>query len=120
MSDNNQIFQVPAFITEIKGNSKSSLKFKVETMENLSGDAMHRFFSMIDKPGFFCFAVRQIESDDILDLPMPEMEKKSKSQLLRAVLWSLWNQNDMKYTEFDDYYEFMMNHIINKMKGKLS
>src|SRR4030042_263995 len=111
------IFQCPAYITEIKGTSKSSLKLKIETMECLSGDAMHRFFAMIDKPGFFCFAVRQIESGDILDLPLPEMDKKSKSQKLRAVLFQLWNKDNLKYEEFEDYYNFMMDHLMNKLRG---
>lgn len=117
MSD---IFQIPAYITEIKATAKGSLKMKVETMEALSGDSMQRFFSLIDKPGYFCFAARQIETNDLLDLPMPSMDKKTKSQILRTVLWQLWSQNDQGKKEFDDYYDWMMDHIIGKMKGKLS
>ena len=116
MSD---IFQVPAYITEVKATSNGSLKIKAETMERLSGDSMQRFFAQIDKPGYFCFAVRQIETTDLLDLPMPSSDKKTKSQKLRDVLFQLWNQHDMGYAEFEDYYDWMMDHITNKMRGKL-
>lgn len=117
MSD---IFQIPAYITEIKANARMSLRIKVETVEALSGDSMQRFFALIDKPGYFLFASRQIESDDILDLPMPNNDRKSKSTIMREVLWHNWNQNSMGHQEFEDYYNFMMDHIINKLKAKLS
>ena len=81
MSD---IFQVPAYITEVKATANGSLKIKAETMESLSGDAMQRFFAQIDKPGYLCFAARQIETTDLLDIPMPKSDKKTKSQKLRA------------------------------------
>jgi hypothetical protein len=115
-----EIFQVPAYINEIKATSNGSLKIKVETMERLSGDAMQRFFQTIDKPGYFCFAVRQIETTDLLDIPIPTSDKKSKSQKLRDAIFQLWNQNDMGKKEFEDFYDWYMDHITNKVRGKLA
>lgn len=115
--NDSKIFQVPAYITKIVGTANGSLKISVWTTENMSGDSMRRFFSLIDKPGYFCFASRQIESNEILDLPMPDA-KKSPSQILRTELWHNWNQDTMGYIEFDDYYRFMMQHITNKIKEK--
>jgi hypothetical protein len=115
-----EIFQVPAYITEVKATANGSLKIKAETMESLSGDAMQRFFAQIDKPGYLCFAARQIETTDLLDIPMPKSDKKTKSQKLRAVIFQLWNQNDMGKKEFEDFYGWYMDHITNKVKGKLA
>jgi hypothetical protein len=114
-----ELFQVPAFITKIEATANMSLKIRVDTMESLSGDSMHRFFSLIDKPGYFCFASRQIETNEILDLPMPDIgRKKTMSQKLRAELFHNWNVNNMKYDEFEEYYNFFMGHIINKVREK--
>ena len=73
------------------------------------------------QPGWFTFSTHQIEVEDIKDLPplKPTDGKKTPSQRLRAVLFRLWEQDDEKFKEFDGYYRFKMEKIIDHLKQKL-
>jgi len=46
--------------------------------------------------------------------------KKSKSQVLRSVLFRNFEKNKEGYKEFNDYYEFKMNKMITFFKDKLN
>ena len=46
--------------------------------------------------------------------------KKSNSQLLRSVLFRNFEKNKEGYKEFNEYYDFKMNKIINFFKDKLN
>ena len=58
---------------------------------------------------------------DTLESIKPGLEtKKSKSQLLRSVLFRNFEKNKEGYKEFHDYYDFKMNKMITFFKDKLN
>lgn len=44
---------------------------------------------------------------------------KSKSQVLRSALFRLWERRSEGFVTFDEYYEFMMNRYIDRVKEEL-
>jgi len=46
-------------------------------------------------------------------------QQKSQSQRLRAVFYRLWEQSDEGYEDFELYYRFKMDKVINHYKGFL-
>ena len=66
----NEIFQVPSIIENIKTmSSKNTLRLQIDTQENLSPEAMKRVFEMHKKLGWFLFAERQLQPEDLIKLP---------------------------------------------------
>jgi hypothetical protein len=117
----NDIFMVPGEMSKITTMSKNTLRLQLDTQENVSPEAMKRIFEWHNKLGWFLFAVRQIEAQDLLDLPelKPTDESKTPSQRLRAVLYRLYEQNQEQFKEFESYYRFKMEKIIDHLKGHL-
>lgn len=114
-----EIFQVPAYISHVKTMAKS-LRIYIDTQENLTPDSEARIFQWRNQLGHFLFAVRQIEKDDMLDLPkLIKTEKKSQSKKLREALFLLWSQNNNNYEAFDDYYVWYTDYLIDKIRDKL-
>jgi len=112
--------QLQSFITGIKSMT-SSWRIQIDTMENISPDKIAYMAGVQNKAGWFTFNVHQIEAEDIVDLPqIKTKEKKSKSQKLREVLFRLWETSwKSTYDEFQDFYDFYMEQIIDKIKGRL-
>ena len=115
------IFKVPGEISKITTMSKNTLRLQLDTQENVSPEAMKRIFEWHNQLGWFLFAIRQIEAQDMLDLPelKPTDESKTPSQRLRAVLYRLYEQDSEQFKEFDGYYRFKMEKIIEHLKQKL-
>ena len=115
------IFQIPGYISKITTMSKNTLRLQVDTQENVSSEGMKRIFEWHDKLGWFLFAIRKIEAEDMLELPelKPVEEKKTPSQRMRAVLFRLYEQDPEDFKEFDGYYRFKMEKIIDKLKERL-
>jgi len=116
MSD---IFQVPAVITKISTMS-NSLRLHVDTQETLSADSMSRLLNLYNQLGYFVMAVEQVQAEDLIDLPkIKKIDKKSQSQKIRDVIWLMWQKDDNGYEEFNDYYNWYTDLIIEKLKEKL-
>ena len=118
----NEIFQVDGYVTKVATMSKNTLRLQIDTQENVSQEAAGRIFGWLDQLGHFLFAIRQIEPQDLLDIPAPEPElknDKSESQRMRNVLYLLWKQNNEGYEDFNLYYKFHMNKLIDFLKNKL-
>ena len=118
----NTIFQIQGSISKITSMSRGTLRLQFDSMENISGDAMQRLFNLIDKPGWMTVNVHTIEATDIVDLPpVRDVDrKKSPSEELRNILWHIWNRDNAGYPDFDNYYLYTMNKLINHFKEKLT
>ena len=118
----NTIFQIQGSISKITSMSRGTLRLQFESMENISGDAMQRLFSLVDKPGWMTVNVRTIEATDIVDLPpVRDVDRKmSPSEELRSILWHIWNRDNAGYSDFDNYYLHAMNKLISHFKEKLT
>jgi hypothetical protein len=118
-----KIFQVSGEITKITTMSKNTIRIQFDSQENVSGEAMKRLFDIIHQLGNFCFIVtREIQPEDLLNIPAPKPDfenEKSDSQRMRNVLFRLWEQNKEGYEDFNLYYKYRMNKIIEFLKSKL-
>jgi hypothetical protein len=118
-----KIFSIPGYITKISTMAKNTIRLQVDSQENVSGEAMKRIFDVIDQLGNFVFVVnKEIQPEDLLSIPAPEPEfknEKSDSLRLRNVLFRLWEQNKEGYEDFNLYYKYRMNKIIEFLKSKL-
>lgn len=113
------IFQVPGSITRVS-TMANCIRIIVDTQENLNPDSMTKLMNLYNKLGWFTFNVHQIESEDIINLPeLKQDDRKSPSQRLRAVLFRMWEQDPYGYEDFNLYYQFYMEKLIDRLKDKL-
>ena len=113
---------VGAILESYRSLKDKTIKLTFETQEptpeQLISIAKHN-----QKFGFLAFnedAFKQTEKEQLSTLESGyEDTGKSKGQRLRSVLFVNWNQDNKGYKNFDEYYNFMMEQIINHYKSKL-
>ncbi len=120
MSD---IFQIPAVLNKCESKANGAFKFIFTTQDKIPASMLATIISFIDNAGFLNFAVRQIESTDLKDLPEIDPvlydEAKSPSQRLRNVIYLYHIQKGGKKKDFRSYYLKAMESLINQYKDKL-
>lgn len=104
--------------------SDGGLRLYVDTQE-LSQESVGVLFGMRNKFGQFVFAEaeKDINVDEIEIPKYAKIEKKDKtpSERLHAVLFVYWKNHEnlqKKYQDFNDFYRYKMNEIINHFKPK--
>ena len=102
--------------------SRGIMRIQFDTQENISGDAMKRLFDMLEQLGWMTINVRQIEAQEIVDLPplRPMDTKKTPAQRLRSVLYRIWENDNNQFDVFDNYYIYVMERLIEHYKKQLS
>lgn len=95
------IFQIPGMMTKFVSLPHNSLRITFETQENIDKNQIHYLLNLINKIGWFSFAVSQIEAVDIEKLPKiePDFKGKTPSQRLRAKIYILGQQKGEKDAE---------------------
>lgn len=115
------LFQVQATVQKVTTMTRW-IRIIFDTQENLNTEQKAKLFDWHDKLGHLTFSVRELEPDDILDLPKiaPSVGRKSPSQRLRAVLYRKW-ERDHPDQEIDSesHYIASMEKIINMIKETL-
>ena len=117
---NDAIYQVPAEMTKVETRPNRSLRIHLDTQENISVEMMEKTMRTYGKTGWFTFSEEQVKAEDLIDLPPLTFEKgeKSKSVRLRGVLFRLWEKTDRAMSS-EEYYNVMMEKIIENFKNKL-
>lgn len=117
---NEKPLQIEAYMHTFQSLATGGVKFTFSTVENPNPELLTQFFKLKDKLGHLLFAVRELEFDDMLELPKIETpkNKKSKSQLLRNVLYRIWEKTKKSDT-FNEYYDKIMSRLIDSYKQKL-
>lgn len=115
------IFQVPGVITSIKTMTKS-LRITMDTQETLNAEEYKRLFELHNKLGWFTFNIHRIDAEDIIDLPAIKVKQGVKSPSLRfkQVLFRKWEQDNFGFEEFEDYYLWYMEKLIEQTKEQLT
>lgn len=87
----------------------------------VNSEQIKQFHELLDQRGIVYFSVKgeltQAEIDEIDSVDI-ELEGKSKSQRLRAVLYILWEQSG-SIGDFKNFYSEWMEKIIQGIKDKL-
>ena len=63
--------------------------------------------------------VTKEETDIIDNVDLDLGDTKTPSQRLRNVLYVNWQQKNLGYLDFKEYYKFQMNKLVEHIKGKL-
>lgn len=113
-------FSVLATITRISTTRDHGLRLNVETQE-ISFEEKAKLLSLADKYGYFFFAEEMIKEINTKDLPPIILKegKKSKSKLLRDILFIYYEQNIGNKKTFDEFYDETMDRYIDSVKEKL-
>lgn len=113
------MFQTASQIEKIETRSDKTIKLTIGTQE-ITPEQATELFALKQKLGFFFFAEKPIEVDDI-DIPdfVSEFKgDKTPGQRLRAVLYVKWQQLG-KQGNADDYYKQQIERFIDAVKEKL-
>ena len=111
--------QTPACIAKVSTMQDRTVQLKVD-MPELPPDEMAILFSLYGKQGWFLFSDSTMEESDIpATQPRKLANGKSQGQLLRAVLYRIWEHQPKGFDNFENYYEFKMGEIIGKAKAIL-
>jgi hypothetical protein len=115
------LLQVPGEISKVETMRNGALKLRIDTQENVSPEVRAKIMMMVDKLGYFTFAARLIQPEDIADLPELKREEdgKSPAQRLRATLFVLFNQEKPE-GGFELFYQQHMQKLIDFVKNKLT
>lgn len=111
-------FTVEAILTKCNSMSDGGLSLGFHTKE-LDASEKISVMEFHNNAGWLLFQPNEI---DLKDLPTQdaELETKSPSQRLRAVMFVWWKQSaDSSGTDFEDFYRKKMESIIDQIKGKL-
>lgn len=77
----------------------------------------------LQKAGYLAFKGDPFKTDELQTLDSLEADfddfGKTPGQRLRAVLYRLWEQKNEGYQDFNLYYRFKMEKLINHFKDKL-
>lgn len=113
---------LPAEIEGIATRRDRTLKIVLGTNElspSMSGD----LFSLQNKVVFVAIKTAEFQKSEVEMLSKAnddtESQGKSQSERLRGVLFILWKQDNLGYTEFTDFYRFKTNSIIDHLKSKI-
>ncbi|MCP4649754.1 MAG: hypothetical protein GY853_06695 [PVC group bacterium] len=113
--------QIQGSISKISSMSGGAMRIQFDTQQNIDPEIMKYFFEQIEKYGWITHNASVIEVEDIASLPAVKKEagKKSQSQRLRDVYFLLWQQNKESYDDFNDYYKYKMELLIEHFKKQI-
>lgn len=110
-----------AVIEGIRAKKDRSISMTVSTPE-LSPSEKTLFFELQNLN--IELTIHPLDYDGAEDYKIDkDVDEKSPSQRMRNVLFIIWNQSPEKereHREFNDYYRFRMETIIEKLKGEIS
>jgi hypothetical protein len=112
---------IPANLETIKTLKDRTISLVFETQELKPSDA-GSLFSLINQYGYLAFNPESFSEDQvklITSLKVDEFDKeKSDSKRMRNVFFRLWEQNKNGYDDFNLYYKYRMNDLIEMLKGE--
>ena len=112
---------VAATIEAIATRKDTTLKIVLGTQE-LSPEKAGELFHLQNKLAYVAIKEENFtneEEDLIKDLRVDEINTKSPSKRLRAVMYLNWKQDPEGHAEFSGYYLHHMENLINKYKSNL-
>ena len=115
------MFQVASNVSKITTMGDHALRLQVDVSKELTAEENAMVFSLYNKMGFFIFKEAEILEEDLADVPAYVKEfkdDKSPSQILRNVLYRVWEKKNEGKTS-NMFYADKMEEIINHFKKLL-
>jgi len=111
-------FQVAATLEGISTLKDGGASVRFHTQE-LSNDDKTTLFDFANAFGHLLFSSNPINEKELkLEAVRKDTRGKSPSQRQRNVIFRLWEQSNSN-TDFDTYYDQVMESVINQLKEKL-
>jgi len=107
-------------ISGIRTLKDGSITLSLETPE-LTPSKAGELFSLRNQLAVVYISPKQIDqaSIDQCDKIDPEFKGKTQSQRLRNVLFKLYDQGNEGFKDFESYYKFKTERIIDELKAKI-
>jgi hypothetical protein len=121
-----QILKIPAILEDYKSAKKGSVSVKFITNENLTPEQHMMIVRSEDKFGHLIFLPTETEETELLNIinNLPaltkEVNEKTPSERMRAVLFIYWKEKCKDGKLFDEFYRHYMEQIIDQIKLKLN
>lgn len=115
------ILQIPGEISKVETMRGGAIRIRFDSQEAIQPEVRSKLMMMTDQVGWISFASRQIQPEDIIDLPEVKRNEdmKSPAQRLRATIFILW-KHEGSVGSFEDYYVNRMSKLIDFVKNKLT
>lgn len=112
---------LPTYVESISTRKDRTVKIILSTQE-LSQERAGELFGLMNKLAATYISVKDIDQDQIemVDKANPDLGGKTQSQRIRNTLYLLWQQVPEGYADFDGYYKFKTEKILDHFKSKLS
>lgn len=112
---------IPANLDTISTLKDGTIKLVFETQE-LTPDRVGELFACRNKLGYLAFKPETFEKEQLEIIESLKTididEGKTPSKRLRGVLYRLWEQDKKGYTDFQLYYNYRMNDLIDMLKNE--
>lgn len=113
---------IPAILESFRSLKDRSFKLVFDSNE-LTPDQLSGISQGLQQFGYLAFKIEpftQREKEAIEELESSyEDQRKTHSQRLRAVLFRCWENENEGYKDFESYYKYRMELLINHFKGQL-
>ncbi len=118
----NNILVIAGFFESFRSLKDHSYKLLFETSE-LSPEKLSHLGTSLQKAGYLAFKSDPFKTEELQTIDGIEADfedvGKSPSTRLRSVLFLLWKKTPEGYEDFNLYYRFKMEKLINHYKEKL-
>jgi hypothetical protein len=104
-------------ISSITAKVDRSLGYRVNTGE-LSSEEKAAFFELQNMNCLFIIRPLDVTTAGLVEVKS-EVDTKTPSQRLRAVMFLLWRQNHEGHEQFDTFYKSKMDAFIEHLKEKI-
>lgn len=113
---------IGGILESVRTLKDKTLKITFETNEP-NPEQFMGIASSVQQFGFIAFKNDPFTSNEKKEIEALEASyednQKTHSQRLRGVLYRLWEQQNEGYQDFDSFYKFKMESLINHFKSKL-
>lgn len=111
---------IPVIVENISTRKDNTVKLTLGTQE-LSPSKAGEAFTLLNKMAMCYLSAKEVNQREIdqVDKLEPEFGGKSQSQRLRNVLFLLHQQDNEGFSQFDAFYKFKTEQIIEHYKTKL-
>ena len=109
------------YVESISTRKDKTVKVILSTQE-LSQERAGELFGLLNKLAVAYISVKDIGEDEIekVDKANPDIpDGKTQSQRIRNVLYRLWEQAPEGYKDFNSFYHFKTEQIVEHFKSKL-
>ena len=118
----NNILVIAGFFESFRSLKDHSYKLLFETSE-LSPEKLSHLGTSLQKAGYLAFKSDPFKTEELNTIDNLEADfdeaGKTPGQRLRAVLYRTWQQQNEGYQDFNLYYRFKMEKVIEHYKNKL-